>query len=161
MSEVVAAILGAIVGGLVAWLIAGQQIRANRREAHRRDLGEAVNNLWIAADRLWESTQDAAWVVFEIQAQRAARQTPISPELEPRRQQALSEKAKARAEARHAIASMRLLRAPIDLITKAEHLAECSGSFRVGVEDIGDPESTSARSAALAEYERIASPQLG
>ena len=160
MSEVVAAIAGAIVGGLIALLIAGQQIRATRMETRRQALSGAVNDLWVAADRLWEGTQEAAWVVFEIQAQRAAMQTPISPELDPMRRRALADQAAANAQARHSIARLRLAKATPDLISKADHLVKRSATFRLSVEDTTDAENRDARASALADFEKVAGPHL-
>lgn len=154
------AIVGAIVGGIIAWLVGGQQIRAARKENLRLAIANAVNDLWLSADRLWESTQSAAWVVFEIQAQRTANQLPLSPELEPLRRGALAEKETAKAQARHAIARLRLLKVTSSLISKAEYLMERSGKFNLSVEDTADTENTRARAAALADFEELAGSLL-
>jgi hypothetical protein len=163
MNELVAAIVGAIagalVGGIGAWLVGGQQIRAARKENLRLGIASAVNDLWLAADRLWSSTQKAAWVVFEIQAQRAAKMT-LSPELEPRRLEALSEKELSEAQGRHAVARLRILNARHDLVSKAEQLMERSGRFEVSVEDTANSENTQARAAALAGFEAVAGSLL-
>lgn len=164
MNELVAAVagamVGAIVGGIIAWLVGGQQIRAAQRENLRLAIANAVNDLWLSADRLWESTQAAAWVVFEIQAQRAANQLPLSPELEPLRRGALAEKETAKAQARHAIARLRLLNVTSDLVSKAEYLMDRSGKFKLSVEDTTDTEDTQARAAALADFEESAGSLL-
>lgn len=156
MNEFVAAIAGAIVGGIIAWLVGGQQIRATRKETRRHAMAEAVNDLWLAADRLWESTQNAAWVVFEMQAQRSAMQMPISPELDPMRREALAEKAGASARARHAIARLRLAKAAPELVAKAEYLVERSAKFELSLEDTTDATNKAARASALADFEEAA-----
>lgn len=159
LSGLAGAVLGALVGGKAALVVAERQIKADRGLQRRDELRSVIAQFWGACDALWDAQQDLGWTIHELQLQHQSKDYTGKEQLNERRMQKLGLIGAARGECRQALALLRLLFP--GLVAAAEDLISTSASFSVKLEggDMGK-EHVAARDAALREFERQARGEL-
>ena len=159
LSGLLGAVIGGFMGGIVALVAVGRQIKADHGIQQRDELRAIIAQFWRACDALWSAQQDLGWAIVEIQINRGVENGGALEHNHKARQEALQAIGHARKDAREAMALLRLLYPK--LVPPAEALVSTSGQFtpRPDAGDMGEG-FEAKRQAALDNFETTARAAL-